>query len=96
MELAAFLAIIGAETNFDEKAKADFLKGAKIAYESIITSFASGDLKKIKTLLDKKVLSDFNEDEKQEIEKITESIIESISILVDKKLELFSSTVNNK
>ena len=30
------------------------------------------------------VLSDFNEDEKQEIEKITESIIESISILVDK------------
>ena len=42
------------------------------------------------------VLSDFNEDEKQEVEKITESIIESISILVDKKLELFSSTVNNK
>ena len=37
------------EANFDEKAKADFLKGAKIAYESIITNFASGDLKKIKT-----------------------------------------------
>ena len=34
------------ENNFDEKAKADFLKGAKIAYESIITSFASGNLKK--------------------------------------------------
>ncbi|MDC0200525.1 Tim44/TimA family putative adaptor protein [Candidatus Pelagibacter sp.] len=49
------------ETNFDEKAKSDFLKGAKIAYESIITSFSSGDLKKIKTLLDKKVFSDFNE-----------------------------------
>jgi len=49
------------ETNFDEKAKADFLNGAKIAYETIITSFASGDLKKIKTLLDKKVLNDFNE-----------------------------------
>ena len=43
------------ENNFDEKAKGDFLKGAKIAYESIITSFSSGELKKIKTLLDKKV-----------------------------------------
>jgi len=49
------------ETNFDENAKVDFLKGAKIAYESIITNFASGDLKKIKTLLDKKVFIDFNE-----------------------------------
>ena len=49
------------ETNFDEKAKADFIKGAKIAYETIITSFASGDLKKIKTLLDKKILNDFSE-----------------------------------
>ena len=36
------------ENNFDEKAKADFLKGAKIAYESIITNFASGNLKEIK------------------------------------------------
>ena len=30
------------EDNFDEKAKANFLKGAKIAYETIITDFASG------------------------------------------------------
>ena len=49
------------KNNFDEKAKADFLNGAKIAYESIITSFSSGELKKIKTLLDKKVLNEFNE-----------------------------------
>ena len=49
------------ETNFDEKAKADFLKGAEIAYESIVTSFSSGELKKIKTLLDKKVFNEFNE-----------------------------------
>ena len=48
------------ENNFDEKAKADFLKGAKIAYESIVTSFSSGELKNIKSLLDKKVLTDFN------------------------------------
>jgi len=49
------------ENNFDEKAKGDFLKGAKIAYESIITSFSSGELKKIKTLLDKKVFNEFSE-----------------------------------
>ena len=49
------------ENNFDEKAKADFLNGAKIAYESIITNFASGNLKEIKNLLDKKIVNDFNE-----------------------------------
>jgi len=42
------------------------------------------------------VLQDFNEDEKEEISSITESITESLSILIDKKLDLFSSTVNNK
>ena len=49
------------ENNFDEKAKAEFLNGAKIAYESIIISFSSGELKKIKTLLDKKVFNEFDE-----------------------------------
>jgi len=46
---------------FDEKAKEAFLKGAKIAYETIITNFASGNLKSIKYLLDKKVFDQFNE-----------------------------------
>ena len=41
------------------------------------------------------VLNDFNEDEQQNLEKITNNIIDSISILIDKKLDLFSSTVNN-
>jgi len=41
------------------------------------------------------VLHDFTEDEKEHLEKITNNIIDSISILIDKKLELFSSTVNN-
>ena len=41
------------------------------------------------------VLNDFNEDEKELIKKITDNIIDSISILIDKKLDLFSSTVNN-
>ena len=41
------------------------------------------------------VLNDFNEDEKENLEKITDNIIDSLSILIDKKLDLFSSTVNN-
>ena len=42
------------------------------------------------------VLKDFDEDEMLEIKKITNNIMDSISILIDKKLDLFSSTVNNK
>ena len=42
------------------------------------------------------VLNDFNDDEKQEIDKITFNIIDSLLILIEKKLDLFSSTVNNK
>ena len=42
------------------------------------------------------VLNDFNDDEKEKLENITENIITSLNILLDKKLELFSSTVNNK
>jgi len=42
------------------------------------------------------VLNNFNDEEKTELEKITTNIIDSIPILIDKKLDLFSSTVNNK
>ena len=41
------------------------------------------------------VLDDFSEEEKENLEKITNNIIESLAILIDKKLDLFSSTVNN-
>ena len=47
--------------NFNESAKKEFIKGAKIAYESIITNFASGNLKGIKYLLGKKVFDQFKE-----------------------------------
>ena len=49
------------EENFDENEKKEFLNGAKIAYETIITNFSSGNLKAIKILLDKKILNQFNE-----------------------------------
>tara|TARA_B100000614_G_scaffold105508_1_gene95061 strand:- start:128 stop:496 length:369 start_codon:yes stop_codon:yes gene_type:complete len=42
------------------------------------------------------VLQNFDEEETLGIDKISKNITESISILVDKKLDLFSSTVNNK
>ena len=41
------------------------------------------------------VLNDFNEDEQENLGKLTINIINSISILIDNKLDLFSSTVNN-
>jgi len=42
------------------------------------------------------VLKDFDEEEKIELENITKNITTSIPILLDKKLDLFSSAVNNK
>ena len=42
------------------------------------------------------VLQNFDEEETLGIKKISKNINESITILVDKKLDLFSSTVNNK
>ena len=49
------------QSNFDDEAKENFLKGAKIAYETIITNFSKGNIKSIKYLLDKKVFEQFNE-----------------------------------
>ena len=51
---------LNAET-FDENAKKEFLKGAKIAYETIVTSFSEGKLKDIKSLLAKDVYDQFDQ-----------------------------------
>ena len=42
------------------------------------------------------VLQNFDEDESIDIERVSKNITDSLSILVEKKLDLFSSTVNNK
>ena len=49
--------------NFDEVAKNNFLKGAKIAYETIITDFSDSDneLTRSKSLLSKKIYNQFKE-----------------------------------
>ena len=54
---------------FDDSAQLEFLKGAKIAYETIITDFASGNLKNIKLFLDKKIYAQFNDAIKDRKEK---------------------------
>ena len=49
--------------SFDEKAKKDFLSGAKIAYETIITDFSDNDNKitTSKPLLSNKIFDQFND-----------------------------------
>ena len=43
------------------KEKKEFLRGAEIAYEGILTSFASGDLIKLKALLSPSMFSNFSD-----------------------------------
>ena len=45
---------------FDENSKREFLKGAEIAYETIVTNFSKGKLKNIKSLLDINAYEQFN------------------------------------
>ena len=42
------------------------------------------------------VLKDFDEDEILQLKKITSDIINSMPLLIEKKLDLFASTVNNR
>ena len=56
-------------STFDENAKKEFIKGAKIAYETIVTNFAKGKLKEINSLLDKSVYQQFEEAIKDRDEK---------------------------
>jgi len=46
----------------DDVAKEQFIKGAKAAYEMIITSFAKGDKKALKPLLNKKIFQNFSDE----------------------------------
>ena len=45
----------------EDNEKKDFLKGAEIAYESIITSFANGEKEKLKKLLTKEIYINFEQ-----------------------------------
>jgi predicted lipid-binding transport protein (Tim44 family) len=80
--------------NFDEEAQRDFLKGAKIAYETIITDFSDSDNKLIasKPLLGKKIYDQFEEalkdrKVKKQYAEITFIGIKSAIIKSHKKIE---------
>ena len=46
----------------DDATKEQFIKGAKAAYEMIITSFAKGDKKTLKPLLNKEIYKNFSDE----------------------------------
>jgi len=86
--------------NVDEETKKQFLKGANIAYEEIITSLAKGDKKSLKSLLAKDLYNNFSEAiddrKKKQIKYETTFIgIKSSKILEFKKIEnIYKVTVN--
>ena len=84
---------IKSNETFDDAAQKEFLKGAKIAYETIITDFSDNDnkLTKSKPLLSNKILDQFNSallerDEKQHSAEITFIGIESAIIKEQKQI----------
>jgi predicted lipid-binding transport protein (Tim44 family) len=53
------------KTDLKGEEEKEFLKGAEVAYETIITAFAKGDQNKLKSLLAPNILSNFEEAIKQ-------------------------------
>ena len=86
--------------NIDENAKKQFLKGAEVAYEQIITYFAKGDKKSLKPLLEKEMFNRFSEviDERKNKQLKSETTFigfKSTKILEFKKIEnIYKVTVN--
>jgi len=79
---------------FDDAAQQEFLKGAKIAYETIITDFSDNDnkLTTSKPLLSKKILDQFNSallerNQKQHSPEITFIGVESAIIKEHKQID---------
>ena len=86
--------------NVDENAKKQFLKGAEIAYEQIITYFAQGDKRSLKPLLEKEMFNRFSEviDERKSKQLKYETTfigLKSAKVLEFKKIEnIYKVTVN--
>ena len=86
--------------NVSEEAKKEFLKGAEVAYEQIIVSFAKGDKKFLKNLIEKnmfKRFSDVIDERKNKQHKYETTFIglKSTKILEFKKIEnIYKVTVN--
>ena len=81
-------------SDFDDSAKKEFLTGAKIAYETIITDFSDNDnkLTTSKPLLSKKIFDQFNQalkerDQRGHFAEITFIGINSANIKEHKKID---------
>tara|TARA_B110000438_G_C15784822_1_gene637926 strand:+ start:1086 stop:1688 length:603 start_codon:yes stop_codon:yes gene_type:complete len=86
--------------NVNEEAKKQFLKGAEIAYEQIVTSFAKGDKNSLKPLLEKEMFKRFSQviDERNTNQTKHETTfigLKSAKILEFKKIEnIYKVSVN--
>ena len=85
---------IKSNETFDDAAQKEFLKGAKIAYETIITDFSDSDnkLTTSKPLLSKKMLDQFNSallerNERHHYAEITFIGVDSATIKEHKKID---------
>ena len=84
----------------DDAAKEQFIKGAKAAYEMIITSFAKGDKKALKPLLNKEIYKNFSDEidhrKKEDLKsELTFVGVKSAEIKnFEKKDNIYTFTVN--
>jgi len=84
----------------DDAAKEQFIKGAKAAYETIITSFANGDKKALKPLLNKEIFQNFSDEidhrKKENLKsELTFVAVKSAKIKnFEKKDNIYTFTVN--
>ena len=87
-------------SNLDDVAKEQFIKGAKAAYEMIITSFAKGDKKTLKPLLNKEIYQNFSDEidhrKKENLKsELTFVTVKSAKIKnFEKKDNIYTFTVN--
>ena len=81
------------KTGLEGVQKEQFLKGAEIAYENILTYFAKGDQKKLKTLLSREMSSNF---EQAIIQRNKENIKSELTFIgmKESKLEKFEKIKN--
>ena len=87
-------------SNLDDVAKEQFIKGAKAAYEMIITSFAKGDKKTLKPLLNKEIYQNFSDEIDHRKKENLKSELTFVSVKsakiknFEKKNNIYTFTVN--
>ena len=87
-------------SKLDDVAKEQFIKGAEAAYEMIITSFAKGDKKTLKPLLNKEIYQNFSDEIDHRKKENLKSELTFVSVKstkiknFEKKDNIYTFTVN--